>query len=290
MKKRVRLFRQKLRGIAPVLLVAILICAYGIHIAQAAVTLVRFEVKSSTTTVITLEWETATEYNHLGYFVLRSLTESGTYVRDPNFIAAEGSAVSGSIYDYSDHNVSAGQTYFYKLEAIDNNSASEFFGPLIVTAGQAAVTATPSATATQLATGSATITNTGTLNASATITRTATITLTASNTPTATETSQFRFSTNTSTSTASITPPVTETPLPSLTNSPEASLTATELVVKTSTLEVTATPDIEITPAPESKQSSPILLMLYGFLGVVLVGGAALAGWIWYQRRSGVAD
>ena len=38
----------------------------------AAVTLVRFEVVNVADNAITLEWETATEFNNLGFFVLRS--------------------------------------------------------------------------------------------------------------------------------------------------------------------------------------------------------------------------
>ena len=96
----------------------------------AAVTLVRFEVVYVTHTSIVLEWETATEYNNLGFFVLRSDTEGGTYEQIGDFIPAEGTAVSGYIYQFTDDLVLDEQVYFYKLEAIDLNSVSEFFGPV----------------------------------------------------------------------------------------------------------------------------------------------------------------
>lgn len=258
-----------------------LIYAVVIQSVQAAVTLVRFEITASTISSVTLEWETATEYQNLYFFITRSLTENGTYVQISDYIFAEGTGVSGSVYQYIDRDVQAGQRYFYKLEAVDVTYTSEFFGPLSVIAG--APTATASATATATQTGTATVT--GTIITSRSVTPS--ITLTESSTPTATETSPFHFSTNTRTFTATITLPVTETPIPSQTASLEPSLTATEIEVKTSTKLVTETLQIIPTATPVEKQTSPAALMGIGFLSVILVGGAVLAGWIWYQHRSG---
>lgn len=278
---KMRVFQRKIRIILYLLLAVGLVGTGLIQSAQAAVTLVRFEISASTSSSVTLEWETATEYNNLYFFITRSLAENGTYENISDYIFAEGTAVSGSIYQFIDGNVQAGKTYYYKLEAVDVNYASEFFGPLSVIPG--APTATASATSTATQTGTATVT--GTIISSPSVTPSTTLTETS--TPTSTETSPFHFSTNTRTFTATVTPPVTETPDVSQTASLEPSLTATEIVVKTSTKLVTETLQMIPTVTPVEKQSSPAALMGLGFLGVILVGGAALGGWIWYQRRSG---
>ena len=270
-----------MRIILYLLLAVGLTYAVVIQSVQAAVTLVRFEIIASTASSVTLEWETATEFENLYFFITRSTTENGTYVQISDYIFAEGTGVSGFVYQYIDGSVQAGERYFYKLEAVDVNYASEFFGPLSVIPGAPTATATLTATATQ--TGTATIT--GTIITTPSVTPSVTITETS--TPTATETSRFHFSTNTKTFTATITAPVTETPIPSQTASPEPSLTATEIEVKTSTKLVTETPQIIPTATPVEKQTSPAALMGIGFLSVILVGGAVLAGWIWYQHRSG---
>lgn len=276
--------RHKLRIILYLLIAVVLTGAVVIQSALAAVTLVRFEITASTASSVTMEWETATEYQNLYFFITRSLTENGTYEQISEYIFAEGTGVSGSIYQFIDGDVQAGQRYYYKLEAVDVNYASEFFGPISIIPGAPTATATASATATQ--TGSVTVT--GTVLVSETVTPS--ITITESSTPTATETSRFHFSTNTSTFTATITLPVTQTPIPSQTASPEPSLTATEIIVKTSTKLVTETIQIIPTATPVEKQTSPAALMGIGFLSVITVGGAVLGGWIWYQRRSGVEN
>ena len=276
-----RVLQRKLRIILYLLLAVGLTYAVVIQSVQAAVTLVRFEIIASTASSVTLEWETATEYQNLYFFITRSATEDGTYTQISEYIFAEGTGVSGAVYQYIDGSVQAGQRYYYKLEAVDVNYASEFFGPLTVIPG--APTATASATATATQTGTATIT--GTIITTPSVTPS--MTLTETSTPTATETSRFHFSTNTRTFTATITVPVTETPIPSQTASPEPSLTATEIEVKTSTKLVTETPEIIPTATPVEKQTSPAALMGIGFLSVFLIGGAVLAGWIWYQHRSG---
>jgi len=85
------------------------------------------------------------------FYVLRSLSETGTYSRISNFIPAEGD-LGGAMYEYIDDDVQAGTTYYYKLEAVETNGSSEFHGPVSarmpLPGEDATPTPTPSPTAT----------------------------------------------------------------------------------------------------------------------------------------------
>ena len=84
---------------------------------------------------IYLEWETATEFNTLGFFVARSDSAQGSYIRVSDFIPHEGDTVVGAQYDWIDETTELGHTYFYRLEEITANQTSVFYGPIVATAG-----------------------------------------------------------------------------------------------------------------------------------------------------------
>ncbi|NTW44254.1 MAG: hypothetical protein HGB14_07425 [Anaerolineaceae bacterium] len=246
---------------------------------HAAVTLVRFEVVNVSNNAITLEWETASEFNNLGFFVQRSDTEGGTYEQIGDFIPAEGTGVSGFIYQFTDDLVQNDRVYFYKLEAIDLNTVSEFFGPV-----SNGVLTTPTLTIT--------LTRTNTLaNTTLTpqITSTATISVTATTSPTATETSPFSFFTNTATDTRTVTPLVSSTNEILGTETITVSETPTKIVVKTSTSNV---PTIEETPVVdrESKQKSAWRTLAIGFFSVLFLGGLSIWGLLFYTKRKTGTD
>ncbi|CAN2050455.1 hypothetical protein GMMP1_950003 [Candidatus Magnetomoraceae bacterium gMMP-1] len=69
---------------------------------------------------VLLQWETATEIDNVGFYILRSNSENGQYIRiNENVIPTKGlGVVSGAAYYYEDKNVVTGQTYYYKLEDI----------------------------------------------------------------------------------------------------------------------------------------------------------------------------
>ncbi|PKN86385.1 MAG: hypothetical protein CVU46_07825 [Chloroflexi bacterium HGW-Chloroflexi-8] len=242
------------------------------HPVDAAVTLVRFEIVYSTHSSITLEWETATEFDNLGFKVLRSLTEGGEFTQIGDFIAAEGSAVSGFIYQFTDNSATDEQTYFYKLEVIDLNSVSEFFGP---------ITNRSPAQATQTNTTSM---STSTRTLTATHTQTGTAIITATITPTLTETSAFSFFTNTTTNTSTITPELTNTVDISGTVEKTPTILSTKIEVKTSTSNA---PKITEIPSNSSEtiENQSIRNLVLGFIAVLLVGGICILGLIYYSRH-----
>jgi len=79
---------------------------------------------------VLLAWETASEIDNAGFHLWRSDTANGTFSQiTDTLIPAEGGATFGAAYTYEDTDVTDGHTYLYKLEAIDNSGAIEFFGP-----------------------------------------------------------------------------------------------------------------------------------------------------------------
>jgi hypothetical protein len=120
--------------------------------ARAAVTLMYFVAEADEPTdSIYLEWETATELNNTGFFITRSDSENGNYTRITAFIPAEGDGITGSLYFYFDLAVQPNVRYWYKLESVDVNNNSEFYGPVSAVLGGAIQTSTlgiPTATRT----------------------------------------------------------------------------------------------------------------------------------------------
>ncbi len=107
-----------------------------------------------------LNWETATELNNSGFFILRNETggtDPAQYTQisivdlldgEPKtFIEARGDSILGAVYEVYDQNVSS-DTYYYLLQAVDANNSSEFHGPVPVTVTLTAPTVTLEASLT----------------------------------------------------------------------------------------------------------------------------------------------
>jgi len=264
-------FRDKFHSLVILVsIIFILIASY--YPVIAAVTLVRFEIVYSTHNSITLEWETATEYNNQGFFVLKSLTEGGQFTRIGEFIPAEGSAVSGFIYQFTDNSATDELTFFYKLEVIDVNSVSEFFGP-VTNASPAQVTQTNTIPL-----------NTSTRTLTATRTQIVTAIITSTITPTPSETSAFSFFTNTTTNTSTVTPEITNTV--EISGSIEKTITTspTEIEIKTSTSNA---PNIITTPTTSMEQPEiqSVRNLVIGFSAVFLVGVLCILGLMVYSKH-----
>lgn len=259
----------------------------GENSVNAAVTLSYF-IAIPGDSVITLEWETATEFNNAGFYVTRSLTQDGLFERISDFIPAEGLGIQGAQYQYSDTNVTNGTTYYYILEAIDTSQFIEYYGPISSTAGIPTPTNTfqPSKTPTQTRTPiPPTNTLTNTINPSSTITPsttptpgtttqpvqtspTSTQTKKSTNTPTATST-HTKTQQPTQTQTRTPKPAITDTLTPTANPSPEASATQTitptetyiplpiELLVKNATSTSTDSASIPDNELPSPTQVIP---------------------------------
>jgi hypothetical protein len=79
---------------------------------------------------VRLDWETATEADNAGFHLWRADSETGTYLRITTaLIPSEGSPTGGATYAFTDRDVKAGQTYWYKLEDVDIHGNSAYHGP-----------------------------------------------------------------------------------------------------------------------------------------------------------------
>jgi len=74
---------------------------------------------------ITINWETATETNNVGFNILRAESKDGKYTRiNSELITAKGTPTQGASYQITDTTVKNRTTYYYKLEDIDLDGTS----------------------------------------------------------------------------------------------------------------------------------------------------------------------
>lgn len=210
-----------------VLLVALMSASYAPTL--ASVTISSFEAQGQIGQII-IRWTTASEVDNVGFNLWRDTSENfvrPTLLNDQQLIPSQClGCIVGTDYVYTDTDVTAGQLYFYKLESVDVNGATETFNPVSAIASSPPVVLTRPPTHTPEPSPTPTPTDT----------RTPTATGTGGPSPTASAT----LSTSTPTPTST---PQTETPTP-----PESTATATL------PLQAVA-PDVSDTPAPPPPSS-----------------------------------
>ncbi len=169
-------------------------------------------------------WETGSENNNIGFNLHRATLEAGPFTKI-TFISSQGDTITGHSYQFTDNNVEPGIRYYYKLEAIDRNTQSQWHDVI------ASAVATPADTPTPTSTSTPTTTPAPTATPSATPTATGTPTFSTA-TPTATAAPTRTFTPSPSATPAAYPGPATATPPPaSATPSP----TRTRLPVATGT-------------------------------------------------------
>ena len=72
-----------------------------------------------------IKWETATEVNVVAFCVQRSLQSGGGFIQIADCQPNMGDAVSGASYSLIDTDVMRGTIYYYRLEAVGSDGASE---------------------------------------------------------------------------------------------------------------------------------------------------------------------
>lgn len=137
---------------------------------------------SAGNTQATIRWSTASEKDIRGFYVVRSISETGGYERASIFISRRGTDTTGYAYEFVDAMLTNGQKYYYRIETITTTSESAY------TAAASVVPAPPTPTPTATNTFTPTNTYTFTPNPAQTDTPTSTATLTATNTFTVTPT------------------------------------------------------------------------------------------------------
>ncbi len=84
-------------------------------------------------TAVRVRWETASEVDLLGFNLHRAMTPVGprTQLNDKLIPAKAQGPLTGAKYDWLDETVTPGQPYAYWLEAVDADSRSTFYGPVV---------------------------------------------------------------------------------------------------------------------------------------------------------------
>ncbi len=145
--RRLRSVWPRRAGQAALLLLLALTLAFGARTARASVTLVAFEAGWQDN-AIRVTWETASEVDNMGFYVLRSKEENPiSYERVTDLIPGEGD-LAGAFYEWTDQNATLGTTYYYKLEDVSASGGSTLWGPVTVESDAPPPTDTPTATAT----------------------------------------------------------------------------------------------------------------------------------------------
>ena len=236
--------------LAPVLMLPLILLAA--ETSWASVTLVSFDAEWVGDTV-RITWETASETNNIGFYVLRSEQEGGGYQRVTEVIPSEGD-IMGSVYDWIDSDAVPGTAYYYKLEDLSASGGSTFTGSVSPPTEAATATFTPTPEPTATDTPLPSLTPTPTPLPSSTPTSPPTHTPPPSPTPSATATMPptptFR-PTATSTAPATSSPPPTPQPSATASHTPlPPSATNTQIPSPQPYPSLTATPKPPATPLP----------------------------------------
>lgn len=115
----------RLKTLRRVLILVLLAIALGLGV---------FAILGMQKANILLEWTTANEVNIAGYNLYRGTSANGPFERINAALLASTSTdtYSGSQYRYTDQ-AAPGVTYYYELEAVENNGTSSRHGPISVT-------------------------------------------------------------------------------------------------------------------------------------------------------------
>jgi len=85
--------------------------------------------------LVIVEWTTESEVDLAGFNLYRSESPAGPYVKvNTALIPGASDPLLGGQYAYTDTNVVAGQTYYYKLEDVDLDGTTTLHGPIEVVA------------------------------------------------------------------------------------------------------------------------------------------------------------
>lgn len=83
-----------------------------------------------------LHWETATEMENLGYFLLRKAIGMNEYVRvNEEIIPGAGTTCTPHVYEYRDEPIGGGR-YYYKLVDVSLDGVTHEHGPVTVSVGE----------------------------------------------------------------------------------------------------------------------------------------------------------
>jgi hypothetical protein len=84
---------------------------------------------------VVVEWTTESEVDTAGFNLYRSESSDGSYIKiNHELIPGSSDPLLGGKYVYTDTNVVAGRTYYYKLEDVELDGTTTIHGPIEVVA------------------------------------------------------------------------------------------------------------------------------------------------------------
>jgi hypothetical protein len=90
---------------------------------------------ASDSSMVLVEWTTESEVDTAGFNLYRSENPDGPYVKvNAALIPGSSDPILGGKYVYTDTNVVAGHTYYYKLEDVELDGTTTMHGPIEVVA------------------------------------------------------------------------------------------------------------------------------------------------------------
>jgi hypothetical protein len=111
--------------------IAWLICG----LAALAALAIGLRAMTTSASLVTVEWTTASELNTAGFNLYRSESRDGSYTRiNSELIPHSPDPQIGGSYSFTDTNVVAGRTYYYQLEDVETGGATTRHGPIEVKA------------------------------------------------------------------------------------------------------------------------------------------------------------
>lgn len=85
---------------------------------------------------VVVEWSTATELDTAGFNLYRSASADGPFVQvNQQLVPSSPDPLTGGDYSFADTAVDPGRTYFYELEEVEYNGATQRFPPIQASAG-----------------------------------------------------------------------------------------------------------------------------------------------------------
>jgi len=116
------------------LLFVVIAIGVGLGLGAGCVVLTACQGRGPESLVI-VEWTTESEVETAGFNLYRSENPDGPYVKvNPALIPGASDPLLGGRYVYTDTNVVAGRTYYYKLEDVELDGTTTLHGPIEVMA------------------------------------------------------------------------------------------------------------------------------------------------------------
>ena len=100
-----------------------------------------FAALTTSASVVTVEWTTASELNTAGFNLYRGESQAGPFVKiNRELIPHSPDPLVGGSYVFTDTTAQAGHTYYYQLEDVEFAGGTSRHGPIVVTAERSATT------------------------------------------------------------------------------------------------------------------------------------------------------